>query len=46
MGAPRLTTSSAFDVMEQNDGDFNSEDECKIPMLVSSVPNQIHFKVF
>ena len=36
---------SAFDVMEQTGGGFYREEECKIPMLVSSESNQVHFKV-
>ena len=32
--------------MEQNDGYVNRKEECKVPMLVSSAPNQVHFKVF
>ena len=41
-----MKTFSAFDVMEQNGGDFNREEECKISMLVSSASNQVHVKVF
>ena len=37
---------SAFNVMEQTGGGFYREEECKIPMLVSSASNQVHFKVF
>lgn len=43
---PTVKTSSAFDVMEQTGGGFYREEECKIPMLVSSASNQVHFKVF
>ena len=32
--------------MEQTGGGFYREEECKIPMLVSSASNQVHFKVF
>lgn len=46
MGAPRLTTFSAFDDLEQNDGYVSRKEECKVPMLVSSAPNQVHLKVF
>ena len=41
-----MKTRSAFDVMEQTGGGFYREEECKIPMLVSSASNQVHFKVF
>ena len=41
-----MKTRSAFDVMEQTSGGFYHEEECKIPMLVSSASNQVHFKVF
>ena len=43
---PTVKTRSAFDVMEQTGGGFYREEECKIPMLVSSASNQVHFKVF
>ena len=46
LGVPTVKTFSAFDVMEQNGGDFNREEECKISMLVSSASNQVHVKVF
>lgn len=44
---PKVKTCSAFDVMDQNEGDFYCEDECKIAKLVSSASPQvsIHFKV-
>ena len=45
LGVPTVKTRSAFDVMEQTGGGFYRE-ECKIPMLVSSASNQVHFKVF
>lgn len=41
-----MKTVSAFDVAEENRGDFNREEECKISMLVCSALNQVHFKVF
>ena len=46
LGVPTVKTRSAFDVMEQTGGGFYREEECKIPMLVSSASNQVHFKVF
>ena len=46
LGVPTLKTHSAFDVMEQTGGGFYRGEECKIPMLVSSASNQVHFKVF
>ena len=46
LGVPTVKTRSAFDVMEQTGGGFYREEECKIPMLVSSSSNQVHFKVF
>ena len=46
LGVPTLKTHSAFDVMEQTGGGFYREEEYKIPMLVSSASNQVHFKVF
>ena len=46
LGVPTVKTRSAFDAMEQTGGDFYREEECKIPMLVSSASNQVHFKVF
>ena len=45
LGVPTVKTRSAFDVMKQTGG-FYREEECKIPMLVSSSSNQVHFKVF
>ena len=41
LGVPTVKTRSAFDVMEQTGGGFYREEECKIPMLVSSVANQV-----
>ena len=41
-----MKTFSAFDEVEENRGDFNREEECKISMLVCSALNQVHFKVF
>ena len=46
LGVPTVKTRSAFNVMEQTGGGFYREEECKIPMLVSSASNQVHFKVF
>ena len=46
LGVPTVKTCSTFDVMEQTGGGFYREEECKIPMLVSSASNQVHFKVF
>ena len=46
LGVPTVKTRSAFDVMEQTGGGFYREEECKIPTLVSSSSNQVHFKVF
>ena len=46
LGVPTVKTCAAFDVMEQTGGGFYREEECKIPMLVSSASNQVHFKVF
>ena len=46
LGVPTVKTFAAFDVMEQTGGGFYREEECKIPMLVSSASNQVHFKVF
>ncbi|CAH3115208.1 unnamed protein product, partial [Porites lobata] len=40
LGVPTVKTCSAFDVMEQTGGGFYREEECKIPMLVSSSSNQ------
>ena len=47
LGVPKVKTCSAFDVMDQNEGVFYCEDECKIAKLVSSASPQvsIHFKV-
>ena len=39
---PTVKTCSAFDVMEQTGGGFYREEECKIPMLVSSASDQVH----
>ncbi|KAM7437924.1 hypothetical protein ABFA07_012532 [Porites harrisoni] len=41
LGVPTVKTRSAFDVMEQTGGGFYREEECKIPMLVSSASNQV-----
>ena len=46
LGVLAVETRSAFDVMEQTGGVFYREEECKISMLVSSVSNQVHLKVF
>ena len=46
LGVPTVKTHSAFDVMEQTGGGLFREEDCKIPMLVSSASNQVHFKVF
>ena len=45
LGVPTVKTCAAFDVMEQTGGGFYREEECKIPMLVSSASNQVRFKV-
>ena len=45
LGVPTVKTCGAFDVMEQTGGGFYREEECKIPMLVSSASNQVRFKV-
>ena len=42
---PTVKTCFAFDVMEQTGSGFYREEECKIPMLVASASNQVHFKV-
>ena len=46
LGLSTVKTRSAFDVMEQTGGGFYREEECKIPMLVSSALNQVHFNDF
>ena len=46
LGVPTVKTRSACDVMEQTGGGFYREEECKIPKLITSSSNQVHFKAF
>ena len=47
LGVTKVKACSVFDEIRQNGcGFYRDWEECKIPMLVSSASNHVHFKAF